>query len=56
MLAKFGLQALSLKEAHELEDEIDDAAADADAEAVKRAKKAAKLNKEPKPMDEGGGM
>lgn len=50
------LQALSLKEANELEDEIDDAAADADAEQAKRAKKVTKLRGEPKPMDKGEGM
>lgn len=50
------VQALSLRDDNELEDEIDDAAADADAEQAKRARKAAKLKKEPKSMDEGGGM
>jgi hypothetical protein len=50
------VQALSMKDADELEDEIDDAAADAEANHQRRAKQAAKVRKEPKSMDEGGCM
>jgi len=45
-----------MKDANELEDEIDDAAADAEADHQRRVKKAAKVGREPKAMDDGGGM
>lgn len=50
------MQALSMREAHELEDEIDEAAEDARSAQEKRAKEAAKLRRSPKPLDDGGGM
>lgn len=51
-----GMQALSMRNVHEAEDEIDDAAEEARAAQERRAKEAAKVGKAPKPLDEGGGM
>ena len=50
------LQALSLREENEAQDEMDDAAEAAQAAHERRAKEAAKSQRAPKPLDHGGGM
>lgn len=49
------LQALSLKESDEVEDDLDDAAHEATEAQRAREKAVAKFHKAPKPLDEGGG-
>ena len=50
------MQALSLKDSDEAEDELDDAADEAAEAQSKRENAASKLQANSKPLDQGGGM